>query len=346
MRHLKLFSFSMSLVMSVTIAVGQEGENSPAGATPLLIDTPAFEVPNGELDELIEFVDELSETQAALNQQYRAAQAKLNKAMAEASAKILSSDGEISDEHFVIAARLGLPPQIQNVANADVQEQTELLEMTKRQLSIMMENQRERPNASNALRLATYLERYGDPQLALKANEDFAEMLEGATDRTLRSYQSRFASSARRLALLGKELDLEGELVDGSELEWEKYRGKVVLVDFWATWCGPCVREAPNVRKNYELYHDKGFEVLGISLDRDREALEAYLEKESVPWENIFKEGAGWNHPMAKKYGVSSIPAVWMIDKEGKVVSMNARGKELGAQLKELLGPVESAEDE
>jgi thiol-disulfide isomerase/thioredoxin len=151
--------------------------------------------------------------------------------------------------------------------------------------------------------------------------------------------------SIRRLELPGKTMEITGTQVDGSPFDWSKYRGKVVLVDFWATWCGPCLGELPNVKKNYELYHDKGFDVVGISLDDNRQKLEDFLVKEQSPWANIF-EGGGWETPMAVYYGINSIPRAILVDKEGKVVSMNARGGELDKLLAELLGPPEPKKTE
>jgi hypothetical protein len=94
------------------------------------------------------------------------------------------------------------------------------------------------------------------------------------------------------------------------------------------------------VKKKYEAYHEKGFEVVGISLDREREKLEEFLKDEGTRWATIYDEG-GWDCPMATYYGVMSIPNVWLVDKDGKVVSTRARGEELGRLLAELLGPVD-----
>jgi len=145
----------------------------------------------------------------------------------------------------------------------------------------------------------------------------------------------------RRLNLPGNPIQLTGTMLDGSELDWESYRGKVVLVDFWATWCGPCRAEVPNVLKMYQAYHDKGFEVLGISLDEQSEQAETYIKQTKIPWPTMFSENPaerGWRNPMAVYYGVSGIPLAILVDREGKVVHMLARGENLGRELRRLLG--------
>jgi len=145
----------------------------------------------------------------------------------------------------------------------------------------------------------------------------------------------------RRMNLPGNEIKLTGTMLDGSELDWASYRGKVVLVDFWATWCGPCRTEVPNVLKMYHAYHDKGFEVLGISLDERREQAESYIKQTKIPWPSLFSEKPaerGWKNPMAVRYGITGIPRAILVDREGKVVHMTARGVNLGRELRRLLG--------
>jgi thiol-disulfide isomerase/thioredoxin len=145
----------------------------------------------------------------------------------------------------------------------------------------------------------------------------------------------------RRMNLPGNSIELSGQLLDGSELDWSSYRGKVVLVDYWATWCGPCREEIPNVLEAYRGYHDKGFEVLGISLDESPEQAKAYIETSNLPWATLFskkKSARGWQHPMVVHYGISGIPQAILVDQEGKVVNLSARGPVLMRELQRLLG--------
>ena len=119
--------------------------------------------------------------------------------------------------------------------------------------------------------------------------------------------------------------EFSGRTVDGKEVSVKDFRGKVLLIDFWATWCGPCVAEIPNLKKTYAKLHKKGFEIVGISLDSSEQKLTDYVNKNSMGWPQYF-DGKGWNNTLAKEYGISSIPAMWLVDKNGKLVDMNARG--------------------
>ena len=125
--------------------------------------------------------------------------------------------------------------------------------------------------------------------------------------------------------------------LDGKPVSLADYRGKLVLLDFWATWCGPCIVELPNVKAVYEKYHDKGFEIIGISLDTDEAALRKFIRENQLPWRQVF-DGEGWKTPLVKKYGVRGIPAQFLIDREGRVISVQARGERLGALTEAEIG--------
>ena len=111
--------------------------------------------------------------------------------------------------------------------------------------------------------------------------------------------------------------------------------GKVILIDFWATWCGPCVAEVPNVVKAYEKLHDKGFEIIGISLDKDQAKLEAFIKEKNMTWAQYF-DGKMWQNEISTRYGINSIPAMWLVNKKGMVVNTNARPN-LEAEVEKLL---------
>jgi thiol-disulfide isomerase/thioredoxin len=154
---------------------------------------------------------------------------------------------------------------------------------------------------------------------------------------------------ARRMGLPGNPIEVSGTLLDGSQFNWGAYRGKVVLVDFWATWCGPCRAEVPNVLKLYNAYHGKGFEVVGISLDEKPEQAQSYIQQTGIPWVTLFNKDEnqrGWEHPLAVYYGITGIPRAILVDQEGKVVSMMARGPNLERELRKLLGEPLAAADE
>jgi peroxiredoxin len=131
--------------------------------------------------------------------------------------------------------------------------------------------------------------------------------------------------------------DIEGPTPDGKTMKLSDFRGKVVMIDFWASWCRPCRMENPNVLKAYNKYHPKGFEILGVSLDQERNKWTAAIQQDGLIWQHI-SDLRGWQSQPAGVYGVNSIPATVLVDKEGKIIARNLRGPALEEKLKEIFG--------
>ncbi|MCI0684420.1 MAG: TlpA family protein disulfide reductase [Gemmataceae bacterium] len=157
---------------------------------------------------------------------------------------------------------------------------------------------------------------------------DFAKLMAAAADPKVAGLSRMFEGCVRRIQLPGKTMDDKGKTADGKDFDLAKLKGKVVLVDFWATWCRPCIGEIPNMQKMYEAYHERGFEIIAISTDQGIEAPTRFMEKRMLPWPWMHDEP---DEPtsLAGHYGVLSIPRAILVGRDGKVVSLNARGPEL-----------------
>ena len=131
--------------------------------------------------------------------------------------------------------------------------------------------------------------------------------------------------------------EIRQQTPDGKTVALSELRGKVVLIDFWAGSCRPCRIENPNVKKVYNKYASKGFEILGVSLDRDHASWVKAIKDDGLPWKHVSDLGF-WNNAAAQEYGVSSIPFTVLIDREGRIIEKGLRGDELDGRLKELFG--------
>lgn len=149
----------------------------------------------------------------------------------------------------------------------------------------------------------------------------------------------------RRLVIGADALPFSAKATGGEDIRLEDYKGKVVLIDFWATWCMPCKQEMPNVKKVYSEFHEKGFEIIGISMDNNEAMFKNYVRQQSIAWPQIF-DGKGWMSGIGRMYAVNSIPATFLLDRDGKIRHKNLRGDKLHAAVAELIakGPGPSSE--
>ena len=154
----------------------------------------------------------------------------------------------------------------------------------------------------------------------------------------IKEYAEVYEGVLRRWELLGKPMPIWGADLSGKIIDEKAWEGKVVLLDFWATWCGPCVAEFPHLKLLYQKYQEKGFEIVGFSVDSDQEALQAYLSRNPLPWVILSKESterAGLP-PLSRYYGAKALPLVLLRDRSGKAIMLDARGEKLDDMLETL----------
>ncbi|MCA9142489.1 MAG: TlpA family protein disulfide reductase [Planctomycetaceae bacterium] len=301
-----------------------------------------YAVPENDVAAIVDFLNRLEAYRPTTTEEVLAYRQHARKALETAANRIVKLEKDKTSDAYrkatVIRLQLGLSDVQHGTAETQQSFYKDVLAHLK---SAKAPSQQD---LALAYTFGQVIEQVGNLNLAKEAYTEFGKYFSKSDDEKLAGYGEMMAGTARRLELPGKEMNLEGTTTSGEAFDWKAYRGKVVLVDYWATWCGPCVQELPNVLENYEKYHDKGFDVVGISLDTDPAKLSRFIAERELPWVCLFEEGAGTNNAMAKRYGVMRIPTTMLLDREGKVVAMDVRGGELGRQLAALLGPVEEKE--
>lgn len=345
-------------------------------------DAELFVVPKGTAEELFSFINKVKTTPPAeRTREAQIAHLKLQvKAVMEACDRILESKPGEESELRVIMERLSgyqILSQVDESATEKFQKLLQQYEKDERPAVVrLIGGYQLRQRAEQLFKLAdkeqsklvedlfAFIETYGLDQQTVQIAQSLGQALEDSTRPELGAvvYENlakelkklnrpeiepqiaRMEAIVRRLKLPGSFMEIKGTTADGEEFDWASYRGKVVLVDFWASWCGPCRAEIPNMKEQLEKYGDKGFAIVGISLDNTKEQYQAVVDSEELTWVNLMSQNEnerGWNNPIAVHYGVSGIPTAILVDKEGEVISMMARGRVLNELLEQLLGPLD-----
>ena len=341
-----------------------------------------FVAPKGSTAEILEFIEGLTDEEPAgeSEEELVAAQQKVLRSIAVAARQALEAGPATPDEeaqaHYyrlqalsllvqleepgaveglekaLAAARASKVPEANAVgmkfyvensfANWDSLTKKDRSDLVKAILAYLSTTPLDRNDVQTVMSVADFLAMQGEPELGAELVKKSLPLFQKSDfDRREAALES-LAGLGRRLSLPGNKMELDGTLLNGRKLDWSQYEGQVVLVDFWATWCGPCRAELPNVLNMYKAYHNQGFDVLGVSLDDDPAQAAAFIEQMEIPWQTLFSEdpaARGWQAPLAVKYGVNGIPLAILLDREGKVVSMNARGATLKKLLFDMLGP-------
>ncbi len=243
--------------------------------------------------------------------------------LADSRVKSLALEGK---RMLIVAKAQGM------FSTGDFSGSKELVEKT---AELLVADPDDQQTAGLAMQLASALEQTGENDVAVLAIKTFGPLFAKSGNEKVRELAQGFEGKLRLLELPGKPMEITGTLLDGTPFDQKKLAGQVILVDFWATWCGPCIAEMPNMLAAYEKYHEKGFEVVGISLDEERGEVEKFVADKKLPWPILFA-GKGWQDPVAQFYGISGIPQLVLIGRDGNVITTDVRGEKLGERLAEL----------
>jgi thiol-disulfide isomerase/thioredoxin len=251
-------------------------------------------------------------------------------------------------EFYLLEHRL-----IDGADNAKTEELPALLEDSKKFFSAEEElGQKHLRMASATVKV---INRLAEDELAEKSYKDFGELWAKSFDLELKRYGQRIAKGTRKKtpAVVGKQMEFTATTVDDKPFNIDQLRGKVVLVQFWATWCGPCMSSLAGLQKIYDEHHKAGFEIVALSKDDDKQALDMVLDEYDLPWIHIWDTDSKdtEKHPIADRYGAQALPTTFLLDKTGKVVAKDLEGKQLEAAIEKLFeasgdtsGKVEGAE--
>lgn len=207
----------------------------------------------------------------------------------------------------------GSPVAISALGRMNMQQEFELFKQVREGLRKTM------PRSGFFTMFRDQVDRFEQEQLMIKLQEEEAKRL------------------SNLLPLGSAAPEITQQTPDGGTYSLSQLRGKVVLIDFWASWCRPCRFENPNVKRLYDRFKNHGFEILGVSLDRDHESWVKAIKDDDLPWKQVSDLGF-WNNAAAQEYGVSSIPYTVLVDREGKILEKGLHGAELEAKLASLLG--------
>ncbi len=267
-------------------------------------------------------------------------------------AELATKYSDDSDKKIADVAKLyALEQRVLKADDIDPAKLPELLDNVKKALDGKQLDARSIRLASATVHAINRLKDDADANRRLK---EFGQLFAASSDEILSRYGKKIAASGApeedsmkpKTDFTGKQIEIAGPTAEGGKFDIAQYKGKVVLVDFWATWCGPCRAALPDLKDTYEKYHKQGFEVVGVSIDSDLSALSEFLDKEKLPWVTITGEDKNGElkFPLAEKYEIIGVPTQILVGKDGKVLEYTLGARDLTKQIEKLLSEKVGAE--
>ncbi len=254
----------------------------------------------------------------------------------------LSTYAEHDNAEVAVAARdAKMTLQLMLARDKSDEEQLTLVQNLQEEIEAMPVSA---ASAKLAMTLARNLSTLVDDKSASRIADELSLHFTNSQNSEIQRTSEDLKGFSRMINLNGKPIRVAGKTLDGKELPWDSLRGQVVLVDFWATWCGPCVGEFPQMKQLYEAYHKHGFEVVGISLDDAKADVEQFVADRQLPWIIVCNAAGddynGFSDENARYYGINAIPQMILVDKDGIVQATDARGEKLAMLLAEAFPDV------
>lgn len=221
------------------------------------------------------------------------------------------------------------------LASADAKERHEI---TQRLLKYL--GNTDKPTSEDlqlVLMAGQTLEQLDELEVAKQAYRDSLAIVESKRGDEYAPWIGMLRGSLNRLDSLGKVVEFKSKTLAGEDFDIESLRGKFVLLHFWSTWDRVTPNDLPNLEHTYKTYHDSGLQIVSISMDTQRKELEAFVSERKIPWLVIWNEGENWQESIVRKFGINAIPTSMLIDPEGKVIHLEARGAALTKLLDEKL---------
>ena len=320
-------------VFTFCLSVGQAPkacaqESKPAAGTAW----QSIVIPNtSDVGQLERFIVEIKKRQPFNAEQYIEKQ----KALREVSKKIVEGTKDTNSDSFRKAEAEFVSASVMLLGNDGPDAQRKFFE--KFQDYLTKREKIEFSDVQMAILAGQNLEQLPDRTLAKEAYKSFADIFRKKDAASLSDVIALLDANGRRLELPGKEFKLVGTTFSGEDFNVETLKNKFVLVYFWSSTVKACEQEHPYMLAVYEKYRERGFEIVGISLDEKKDEAQAFIKKLSIPWINLWDSRKNGVSKVMETYGVSAIPTVFLLDKENKVITIEARGLLLGKELERQL---------